>query len=453
MARMTLTELASLLPGQLQGEDGFFERVSTDTRSLLAGDLYIALCGLNFDGHDFVDQAFAKGAAAAVVQREMQAAGATLRVTDTLTALGAIGAANRDRYEGPLVAITGSGGKTTTKNMLASILSGMGQVLFTQGNLNNEIGVPKTLLGLEEKHGYAVVEMGASRAGDIEYLCSLAHPDVSVLLNVMPAHLEGFGSVDGVARAKSEILAGLAGAGVAVFDVDSPYADVFRDAAGTADLLTFSRQGEASVTANDITLGESGGVRFVLSTPVGTSAVKLKLSGDHNVSNALAAAAAAVAVGADIECIVRGLESVVAEPGRMCEHRLATGPVLIDDSYNANPAAVRAAIDVLSKRSGRSVLVLGVMGELGSQSGALHEDVGRYAADNGINELWCVGEAASPAVIGFGDGARSFDALEDLLEEVDHLMRSVDIALVKGSRSAGMDKLVSHLLHEREEHS
>ncbi len=448
MEPMTLNQIANAIPGELRGPDAIFNHVSTDTRQLNAGDLYVALCGQRFDGHEFVEQAFSQGACAAVIQREVKTAGTTLQVMDTLRALGGIAACNRELFTGPLVGITGSSGKTTTKNLLAAILQTRGSTLATHGNLNNEIGVPLTLLQLAPAHQFAVIEMGASRKGDIDYLCGLARPDVSILLNVMPAHLEGFGSIDGVAAAKSEIFSGLMGRGTAVFDAGSHYVELFRSAAGSAQVMTFSMSSHADVYCGGVTPNSGTGVEFELVSPLGSASVCLQLLGRHNIINALAAAAAAIAAGCTLDDLVQGLQSAQAEPGRMCAHAIPEGRVIIDDSYNANPASVHAAIDVLAEYPGKRVLALGAMAELGADSGQLHRTVGQYAFERGIDELWCVGPGSFLAATGFGDGARCFDRLAELIEEADRLMSTTDILLVKGSRSAGMDQLVAHVLAE-----
>ncbi|MFT5481487.1 MAG: UDP-N-acetylmuramoyl-tripeptide--D-alanyl-D-alanine ligase, partial [Halieaceae bacterium] len=396
MAALTLSDLVQPLCGVLVGDDVRFDAVTTDSRNLNPGDLYVALRGERFDGNDFVESAIGTGACGALVGRPMDVTGSTLEVDDTLAALGKIAQLDRANFSGPLVAITGSSGKTTVKNMLREILSQHHSVLATPGNWNNEVGVPLTLLRLEPRHDFAVIEMGAAKAGDIKYLCSLASPDVSVLLNALPAHLEGFGNVSGVATAKAEILAGLGPNGVAVINADSPYADQFKIAAGESEVISFGIDKSATVRASRVSQRGNGTV-FTLTTPGGHTEIELELLGAHNVWNALAAAAAALALGIDLASTGLGLAAVSAESGRLKPFRLKNGCLLIDDSYNANPEAVKAAIDVLANTNGRRVLVLGAMGELGSESETLHAEVGRYASERDIEELWCVGPECLPA--------------------------------------------------------
>jgi UDP-N-acetylmuramoyl-tripeptide--D-alanyl-D-alanine ligase len=448
MRDFSLNELCAPLAATAVSGDAVISGVSTDSRSVAAGDLFVALQGPNFDGHAFIAAAAERGARAAVVSDGEDRDLPTLRVDDTCAALGRLAAYNRALFTGRLLAITGSCGKTTVKNLLAAILEQRGATLATAGNLNNEIGVPLTLLRLAPEHRFAVVEMGAARAGDIRYLCSLAKPDVSLLLNAMPAHLEGFGSVDAVARAKGEIFEALEGGGTAVINADSEYAGLWRQLAGDSRTLSFGLSEQAGVGASAIEERGLAGSRFRLRTPGGSVTAELALPGIHNVINALAAAAAACAVGVDMDAIARGLAAARPVAGRLCSREGVGGVTVIDDSYNANPGSVHAAIDLLATHAGRRVLLLGSMAELGADSDALHRETGRYAADRGIEIFCCVGAGAEAAVEGFGAGGEAYANRESLLARLPGRFGAGDVVLVKGSRSAGMEVIVNALLDQ-----
>ena len=444
MRQFSLSELTLPLAATLQGNDASFAAVSTDSRSLRPGDLFVALRGEQFDGHRFVESAAAAGACAALVSTPLDLPLPLLRVADTERALGQLGALNRREFAGALIGITGSCGKTSVKNMLAAILATAGATLATRGNLNNEIGMPLTLLELNPEHRYAVVEMGAGKPGDIAYLCELARPHIAVLLNAMPAHLETMGSVDGIARTKGEILSGLAGKGTAIFPSDSEYTGLWRRLAGAADRLEFGFTRQSDVYASDLQLAADGS-RFILHAAGEAVDIVLDLPGRHNVANALAASAAAVAAGLPCEQIAAGLAAVEPEGGRLNRRPVAGGVTLIDDSYNANPASVRAAIDVLVESDGRRMLVLGTMAELGSASESLHADVGRYARERGVDFLWVTGQYTVAAAEAFGPGGRCFDERDTLVGELRAALQPGDVVLIKGSRSAGMDAVVAAL--------
>ena len=445
MRSYALSELTEPLHARMLGVDTSFDSVSTDSRNIQAGDLFVALSGENFDGHRFVARVSELGACGAVVSRPGPFPIPALQVDDTRRALGQLGALNRRHFSGEVVAITGSSGKTTVKNMLSAILQGCGEVLATAGNFNNEIGLPLTLLQLQPQHRFAVLEMGASRGGDISYLCELAQPTVTVVLNALPAHLQGFGSVDGVARAKGEILSALEGHGTAVFNGDSEYAPLWRELSGGATCLEFGFGDQAAISAVDIETTAMDGSRFALQTPAGEIAIQLLLSGRHNIANALAAAAAAFSVGASLEQIRAGLAGLAAEPGRLNKCITATGATVFDDSYNANPGSMKAAIDVLAASPGCRWLVLGAMGELGEESASLHAEVGRYAQDQGVDVLWATGGDAREAASAFGESGRYFDSREELVAAMTSRIGAGDVVLVKGSRSAGMETVVAAL--------
>lgn len=441
MKPLCLSELVEPLEGVLIGADAQFSSVCTDSRSVQAGDLFVALCGERYDGHAFLAEVANDGAGAALVSRDTDISLPALRVGDTQLALGKLAALNRQYFSGELVAITGSSGKTSVKNMLAEILSCRGPTLATAGNFNNEVGMPLTLLQLDSEHRFAVIEMGAAAAGDIAYLCALARPSVSVLLNAMPAHLQGFGSVAEVARAKGEIFLGLTAQQTAVINADSEYAPLWREMSADADRIEFGIS-QGDVTARQLQLHETGS-RFLFCTSDAEFACELNVPGRHNVLNALAAGAAALAAGCSCEHIARGLSQVQSVAGRLQQHSLVHDISLIDDSYNANPGSVAAAIDVLASMTGRRHLVLGAMAELGPDSAQLHSEVGSYARQQGIECCWFCGPETRACAESFGAGARHFSDRAALLESLQKNVEAGDSVLVKGSRSAGMDVLVA----------
>lgn len=446
MRAMTLSELQTPLAAQLLGVDQAFTGVSTDSRNVRSGDLFVALRGEQFDGHDYLQQVESAGAAAALVSDPRASSLPQLQVADTLQALGRLGAFNRQLYSGPLVAITGSSGKTTVKNMVHAVLSRRGETLATQGNFNNEIGVPLTLLRLRPEIAYAVVEMGAAKAGDIDWLCELARPTVALLLNAMPAHLQGFGSVDGVAAAKGEIFDRLGASDVAVINADQPWAKQWRKRAGAATVLDFALQQPAAISARGIQSRGVDGISFTASTPVGDIAMRLALPGVHNVANALAAVAVGLACQIPLTDIRDGLESLRPVDGRLRALRSPQGAVIVDDCYNANPGSVRAAIDMLAACPGRRTLVLGAMRELGDGSSALHRDIGAYAQAAGIEQLWGVGPELDVCVTAFGAGGRHFEDRAAALAALAGAFGEGDTVLIKGSRSAGMEQVLHALL-------
>jgi UDP-N-acetylmuramoyl-tripeptide--D-alanyl-D-alanine ligase len=446
MRAMTLSELQLPLAGQLRGGDCDFFAVSTDSRAVASGDLFVALRGESFDGHDYIAQVAEAGAAAALVSRAVDVQLPQLQVADTQEALGRLGAYNRAQYRCPLVAITGSSGKTTVKNMVCAVLSQRGKTLATEGNFNNEIGVPLTLLRLEPDCEFAVVEMGAAREGDIAWLCELGRPTVSLLLNAMPAHLQGFGSVEQVAAAKGEIFDGLEAGDVAVINADQPWAAQWRTRAGDASVIDYSMGGDAAVS---IVQSQSHGIEgsdFVAGTPAGEVSVRLALPGEHNMGNALAAVAVGLACGLTLDEIRAGLESVQPVAGRLSTARAGGGALVIDDCYNANPGSVRAAIDTLAQCGGRRTLVLGAMRELGDTSEALHREVGDYARDARLEQLWGVGEELKPAVAAFGGEGRWFADCDAAVAALKGRFGDGDTVLVKGSRGARMERVLQALL-------
>jgi len=452
MRAFELNELAPVLGARLQGGSCTIRRVVTDSRQLEPGDLFVALRGPSFDGHDFVGAAELKGAAAVVVSRAVDTALPQLVVTDTLQALGRLGGYNRSLFRGPVFAVTGSGGKTTVKEMLARLLATRGPVLATRGNLNNEIGAPLTLLELAPEHRSAVVELGASGPGEIARMAAMTRPDVAILNNAMSAHLEGFGSLDGVVQAKGEIFSGLPEGGVGVVNLDSPHASTWINRLQRLQrrMISFGvENGAASVNATRLEMNADGSWRFTLDDGTDQLPVSLRLLGRHNVANATAAAAAWVASGQPLASIAGVLEQCAPVSGRLCPHRLASGALVIDDSYNANADAMKAAIDLLAQLPGEQVLVLGDMAELGNQSLRLHEEIGRYAAERSIDRLLVTGTAMRRAADAYNkrrQGAEHFDTQAQLITRIQALPQSKLTLLVKGSRSAAMDRVVEALL-------
>jgi len=456
-AMMSLAQLQNVLGGQLFADAAIinktdtFSSVSTDSRTLQRGALFVALQGPRFDGHDYLAQVQQAGAAAALVSHHNPAiALPQLCVDDTLKALGELAHWRRQQHDCLVVAITGSNGKTTVKEMLASILRQRHPVLVTRGNLNNEIGVPLTLLGLVPEHRFAVVELGASKAGDIDYLTRLVQPDVALITNVAPAHLEGFGDIAGVARAKGEIFTGLADGGVAILNADESRVGIWRVMAGNHRVISFGLRNSANVSALITVNGDKAGTVFTLITPVGQIEISLMLVGRHNVMNALAATAAALALDIPLADIKDGLEAMRPVAGRLAAISGINGVHLINDTYNANPGSIRAALDVLAVCSGETVLVLGDMGELGNAAAALHEQVGRQARTGGIDRLYAVGDYAGLAAGTFGLGGHHYpdhQALIDalLLDLATHTLVSPCTVLVKGSRSMRMEQVVAAL--------
>lgn len=446
VGEMRLSNAAIEFGGTLMFPDCRFASVSTDTRRLAPGQLFVALRGDHFDAHDFLSQA-AESACGLVVERPDRGLQVPQWVVpDTTLALGRIARLNRLEFTGKLLAVTGSAGKTTVKEMLAAILGNRAATLATRGNLNNQIGVPLTLLRLSPEHRFAVVEMGASAPGEIAYLCDVAQPDVALVNNILPAHVEGFGNVDAIAAAKGEIYDGLKSDGTAVLNLDEPYVEQWRKQLAGRHCMTYSLNNPvADVRAENISVGNLGRCGFRLVTPQGSCDIQLAVSGRHNVANALAAAAAALAAGAALTDVAAGLAAAVAVVGRMDLQVLFNGGLLIDDSYNANPGSVKAAIDTLLALPGKAILVLGDMAELGRDEIELHADVGRYAADKGVAALYTTGRLSRYASTAFGAGGRHFVNKRELVEALKpDIGRGVTV-LVKGSRGAGMEEVVNAL--------
>ncbi len=445
--KRTLADCAKACGGTLQGADKPFAGVCSDTRTLARGELFVALRGPRFNANEFVNAAHTAGAAGALVDSVQNIALSQIVVPDTQAALERLGNAWRNQFSIPVVGVAGSNGKTTAKEMTASILSQAGNCLATRGNLNNHIGVPLTLLRLEPANQFAVVEMGANRGGEVAALVRIARPTVGMITNAGAEHLEGFGSLEGVARAEGEMVEGLTPDATAVINADDAFAELWKGLT-KARVLTFAVQKKADFQAADVrtTLDATGFVtHFTLNSPLGSAAMELKMGGRHNVANALAAAAAASAAGATLDHIVTGLSAVRAVPGRLQFKKAGSGAWLIDDSYNANPSSMRAGIDVLAGLEGRKWLVMGDMAELGDFANSAHTEVGTYARARGIERLYATGPLSVLAVESFGSGAKWFPDSQALGQALSVASPEVRM-LIKGSRVNRLERVVEVLV-------
>jgi UDP-N-acetylmuramoyl-tripeptide--D-alanyl-D-alanine ligase len=438
---MSLAEAAAAIAGRLSGQDARFAGVSTDTRSVRKDELFVAIRGDRFDGHGFLEAARQRGAAGALVDEAFKETSAlpTVTVEDTRKGLGRLGRHWRLRFAPAVIAVTGSNGKTTTKEMLAAILrshAGEAGALATRGNLNTDIGVPMTLLELRASHRYAAVELGMNHPGEIAMLAAIALPTVALVNNAQREHLEFMQSVEAVAEENASVFEALPADGVAVLNADDAMADVFRRKAGARRRIEFGLE-RGDVTGRYRLKGLES--EIVLTTPAGEAQATLAIAGLHNVRNALAAAACAHAAGVPPAAIGAGLSAFRPYSGRLQQKRTTAGATLIDDSYNANPDSVRAAIDVLATCPGPTALVLGDMGEVGDQGPAFHAEVGRYAKQKGIGMLLGLGSASADAVKAYGAGAEHFDDIEKLKQ------RNIEAKtiLIKGSRFMKMERVVA----------
>lgn len=447
----TLSRVAAAIGSQLRGADVSFTGVTTDSRHLQPGELFVALRGEQFDGHDYVATCLQQGAAAAMVDQIAMtgrpAAASLLVVDDTRQGLGRLAAYWRNQFSIPLAAITGSNGKTTVKEMLASMLRSASvgdNVLATVGNLNNDIGLPLTLLKLRTHHQYAVIEMGMNHPGEIDLLTRIAQPTVALINNAQPAHLAGLGSVEAVARAKGEIFAGLADNGIAVINQDDPYASLWKSLAAPHRIMTFGLEQAADVSAS-VRL-RADGSDLSLHTPAGDAEIQLQVAGLHNAKNALAATTAALAMGVGLNNIVTGLEQFGGVKGRLQRKQGLGGALVIDDTYNANPASMLAAIEVLAQMPAPRLLVIGDMGELGEDAPSHHARIGSKAKQAGINQLFALGELSREAVATFGaasNNAQHFDSPQALVADLQTHMAPGATVLVKGSRFMQMERVVN----------
>ncbi|MBN8779262.1 MULTISPECIES: UDP-N-acetylmuramoyl-tripeptide--D-alanyl-D-alanine ligase [unclassified Thiobacillus] len=448
---MRLSEAAAMLGVPFAGEDAEVLRIATDSRTIRPGDLFIALRGEKFDGGRFAGQALGQGAVGVVLDpAQAPDVTAAIRVDDTRRALGKLAAAWRGRFAVPVVAITGSNGKTTVKEMLAAILRAEAgsdaAVLHTEGNLNNDIGLPLMLLRLRESHQYAVLEMGMNHAGEIDYLTRLAAPDVAVVNNALSAHIGFLGSIENIARAKGEIFNGLSDAGIAVFNADDPHAWLWREANAHRCVIDFGIRQPAAVRGHYQPC-DFGSV-LTLALPNATLEISLQVPGEHNAMNALAAAAAAFALDISHRSIVAGLSGFGGVKGRLQKKPALHGSTFIDDTYNANPDSVKAALAVLAQQAGKKVLVLGDMGELGSDAAAMHAQIGQAAREAGVDRLLALGELTKETVGAFGAGAMHFERIQELLAELENALTPDTTVLVKGSRFMQMERVVNSFMED-----
>ncbi len=461
---MRLSEAAAAVQGKLAGADCAFDAVSTDTRAIKTGDLFIALKGERFDGATFAEKALLAGAAGVMVNAEATQVSPSIQVADTRIALGLLAAYWRKGFTMPVIAITGSNGKTTVKEMVAAILraaaaintpsplplshegSGANEVLATEGNLNNDIGCPLMLLKLRSQHRYAVLEMGMNHRGEIRYLTKLAQPDIALVNNAMSAHIGLLGSVQAIAEAKGEIFEGLRATGTAIINADDDYADYWRGLNAGRRVLSFGFAPAADVRGV-YQPQEFGGV-LQTHTPQGSATINLQVAGEHNARNALAALACALTAGVALPTAADALSAFTGIKGRLQRKPALHGGMFIDDTYNANPDSARAALSVLAKQPGHKILVLGDMGELGIDAPAMHAQIGLAARQAGVEKLYGLGELTREAVQAFGAGAMHFERIEELLAEVENALAPDVTVLVKGSRAMQMERVVNSLGEE-----
>ncbi|NQZ20935.1 MAG: UDP-N-acetylmuramoyl-tripeptide--D-alanyl-D-alanine ligase [Colwellia sp.] len=450
MIPLSLIDIAKAVSGKLVGDNIIVDSINTDSRALQAGELFLALKGPNFDGHRFIEQAINLGCGAVIVDHQCNIDIPQIIVSDTHKALGEIAAYVKEKVAPKTVAITGSSGKTTVKEMVAAILSRLGKVLATKGNFNNDIGVPLTLLRLEHQHDFAVVELGANHMGEIAYTTALVKPDVAIINNIAAAHLEGFGDLCGVARAKGEIFEGLSDNGVAIYNQDCQLANKWQWRLTDKKVRQFSCHQKADSYCTKVVLDENGCASFKLNTQLGNTFIELTVPGKHNVCNAIAAATIAIEFGASLDDIRIGLAEMSPVKGRLNLHQLTENFKVIDDTYNANVESIKAATDLLANYSGRRILILGDMGELGTQARGYHQEVGEYAKSCQIDDLLTLGvlsQSTSDAFNGqhFSEKSQLMCCLISLLENEQ---QQISI-LVKGSRSARMEKVVKDIIDWR----
>lgn len=452
MSTLTLSFAAeSMGAANISRGNVIFKDVKTDSRQVSPGTLFIAIPGAKVDGHDFIHEAETRGAVGVVISRPIDTALPTLLVPDTVLALGQLAKTYRQSFPIPLVALTGSAGKTTTKEMLTCILAEHGSVLSTQGNLNTEVGVPLTLLGLLPMHQYAVVEMGARKQGDIAYLMGLATPSVAIITNAGVAHQETFGSKAGIAKAKGEIFECLQSQGIAVINADDTYADYWRGLLKTGQrIISFGITHSADVFGKNIIL-EPTLSQFELNTDIGTITIQLQIPGLHMVQNAIAAAAAARALNIPLLKIKTGLEKFLPVAGRLQFKKGLNGVSIIDDTYNANPISIRAALTVLSKLPGKQIFVMGDMVEMGEDAEKLHHEMGLQAKSLGIDKMFGVGPMTALAIQAFGQNAMHFSDKSLLIQALNLEVSSDTTILIKGSRFMRMEEVVFALTTDCQE--
>lgn len=442
----TLSQWAQACHGQLVGADFTIGQISTDTRTLKAGDVYVALCGEHFDGHDYIDAALKKGASSLVVNAAIESSVPQLVVSDTTQALGALAGLLRSRFKGQVIALTGSAGKTSTREMLSCILNEIAPTLTTEGNFNNEIGAPKTWFALNESHEQVLLELGANAQGEIARMGAFSSPNISLLLNAAEAHTEGFGGIEGVRLGKGEIISATKSEGVCVLNRDDSAFSQWKTRAEKRRVVTFGEHDNADVRLCSYQHTPKGG-EFTLSLPEDERlAIQWPVFGRHMALNAAAAAATAWAAGVSLAAIKLGLSKMRPQPGRLEPVTSCFGGPLIHDAYNANPFSMRSAIDLLSQLSSHTILVAGEMGELGDHSAQMHAEVGQYAQGK-VTQLLAVGERAKPMADAFG--SESFIDIDAVVEQLKTVATAKTAVLVKGSRSAGLERVVNALKGEQ----
>lgn len=441
---MSLSIAAEALNAPLIGSDAIFKGVSTDTRSLQADYLFVALRGPNFDGHHFLANAIDIGATGALLDHKVDTVLPYIQVPDTIRALGVLASFWRQQFQIPVIAITGSNGKTTVKEMLASILSEQGQVCATKGNLNNHIGLPLTMLRLSKQDRFLILEMGMNHKGEIDYLSKLAHSTVALINNAARAHLEGVGDMRDVALAKGEIFNGLDGK--AVINADDQFADLWIEQVGPREYMTFALDHKADVTA--LYQNTTSGLIIQLRTPEGEIEMRLPFLGKHNVMNALAASTAAMMAGATLKDIKAGMKKLKQISGRLEIKKGINGACVLDDTYNANPDSLAAGIQVLKDRGGERVLVLGDMAELGKAGKDIHKQVGELARQVGISRIFALGTLAKKTARSFGKQGKHFNSHQELVEALQDCMHGDMTILVKGSRLMHMEQVVNGITQQ-----
>ena len=445
---MMLSDVAKILKADMRGHDVAVLSVGTDSRSIQKGQLFIGIKGEHFDGNTYAAEAIKQGAAAVIISDTATQVSPAVVVTDTRLALGQLAHHWRMQFNVPLVAVTGSNGKTTVKEMINAILTAANsKVLATRGNLNNDIGLPLTLLHMNKYHNYAVIEMGMNHEGEIRYLTNLAQPKVAVINNAGTAHIGELGSKEAIARAKGEIFEGLGNDGIAVINADDDFADYWRSLNQHRKVITFGLIKPADITAVTEQMHDRAQVN--LHTPAGNIQFYLETLGEHNVRNALAACAATYALGISLIDIARGLKRFAAVPGRLNKKEGFNGAQVIDDTYNANPDSMKAAIDVLQKQPAHQVFVMGDMAELGEDAAAMHAEVGAYAKQKGIHQLLAFGDLCKFASAAFGAGAIHFSDIEALNKSVKSTMKANVTVLVKGSRFMKMERVVNDIVSNK----
>jgi UDP-N-acetylmuramoyl-tripeptide--D-alanyl-D-alanine ligase len=445
MIHMSFNNAATLLHCVPVQDDIEFHGITTDSRQLEPGMLFAALAGESHDGHNHIEQAAKCGAVAVLVSQAVETDLPVIQVKDVQLALGTLAGYWRTQCKARVVGITGSNGKTTVKEMIASILRQNSSVLATKGNFNNELGLPLTLFQLDKSNDYAVLEMGASNPGDIAYLADIAQPDVGLITNIGPAHLQGFINIEGVARAKGELFSALPPDGTAIINASEPWIDLWQSSNTAGTTSFFSGEGLNHIQAH---LDDE---QVMVSTPVGEFALQLPLPGEHNLTNALAATTVCLALDVPLKDIKTGLESVQPVPGRLSLKHAKSGWTVIDDTYNANPASLYAALQVLASQNGEPWLVLGDMKELGSNSRKMHAELGDAARSLGVKRLFALGEASMATVDAFGDMAIHFGSREELIKALRSQLKPGVACLVKGSRSMGMEHVVSAISNGSEQ--